>query len=124
MNSFPQLMPYCTNLKHLKLSDNDISKPVPIDVDLLISLEILDLNRNKIPEVPETMARLTNLVSLQLEGNPIPLLPINIGNLKKLTTLNVRDANLMHFPSSLGNLPQLKSLLSSGNPFVFLFDSI
>ncbi|XP_054886159.1 leucine-rich repeat-containing protein 18 [Poeciliopsis prolifica] len=72
----------------------------------------LDLSRNQIQKLPETMGTFATLTWLDLHSNKLESVPESIGSLIRLTHLNLANNCLTSpgLPSSLGFLSNLKSL--------------
>jgi len=64
------LLPPSVMLENLCYSSNEISK-VPQNIDLYTKLTQLDIDGNKIVELPDTLANLLNLNILYIAGNPL-----------------------------------------------------
>jgi Leucine-rich repeat (LRR) protein len=62
-----------------------------------VSLEILDLSRNKIRVIPEGIGSLTSLKVLAISRNRIERLPVSLGDLRRLQLLRF-DENPLVFP--------------------------
>lgn len=60
-------------------------------------MEILDVSKNKIKEIPEEIANLTSLKVLAIQRNRIEKLPVCIGDISSLHMLKL-DGNPIAFP--------------------------
>jgi Leucine-rich repeat (LRR) protein len=67
----------------------------------LSSLEILDLSRNKLRNVPEEIRNISSLKVLSLEKNRIERLPVCLGDMSSLRVLKVEDNPLVFPPIDL-----------------------
>jgi leucine-rich repeat protein SHOC2 len=84
----------------------------------------LDLSRNHLTTLPESIGDLSNLTSLNLSCNQLTSLPETIGNLCSLTSLNLRANQITSLPESIGNLSNLISLDLGCNQLSTLPESI
>lgn len=75
----------------------------------------LDLSKQKIRVLPDTLFSLYNLQELKLVKNKLQSIPSGIGNLTNLQKLDVSKNNLSDFPATLGNLTNLKELIANQN---------
>lgn len=108
LEEFPQCI---TNLPHLK---------------------VLDLSRNFIPTIPDSIKKLISLKKLNLRGNGIENLPEWIGNLKSLRFLDLSHNSYSHrvkvgiekLPESIGKLKNLKILHLEDCALKFLPETI
>ncbi len=97
---------------------------LPESIGNLTSLTNLDLSRNYLTSLPESIGNLTSLTNLNLFNNCITSLPESIGNLKLLTNLNLLKNILISLPDSIGNLKLLKKLNLYDNSLTSLPESI
>ena len=75
----------------------------------------LDLSKQGLISLPESIGQLTSLTSLNLDGNPLASLPESIGQLTKLTELNLCNNQLASLPESIGQLTKLTKLILNNN---------
>jgi len=90
------------NLTTLLLRNNKLST-IP-SLHFLQFLEVLDLKKNLLREVPASIASIPSLSSLDLSGNQLVTLPAELGQCRSLRTLNVSDNDLHALPVELGFL--------------------
>jgi internalin A len=83
---------------------------VPDTVAGLQHLKSLDLSVNGLARLPGWIGELTGLERLNLYGNRLTVLPDSIGNLERLSELNLGDNQLTALPASIGNLASLTRL--------------
>ncbi|KAG6544695.1 hypothetical protein Mapa_013885 [Marchantia paleacea] len=128
---FPQVFLELTNLKRLDLSFNRLwnfsapSSPCRLEALLMSSnfigsippsfdgwnkLVELDLSRNYITWIPDSVTKLPNLKSLLLDYNSLQTLPFSVGKMTKLVKLAVSSNNISALPTSAGGLSSLVSL--------------
>ncbi|KAF7119709.1 hypothetical protein RHSIM_Rhsim13G0019800 [Rhododendron simsii] len=132
-------------LKDLRMENCNLSC-LPNEVGNLISLETLDLGKNKLCTLPDSICNLTRLKKLYLsncdvlhlpneigrlvtlktlilEGNSLLTLPDSICNLTHLEELNLSQCDVSHLPDEIGRLISLKSLNLRQNNLLTLPDS-
>lgn len=84
-------------------------KKIPMEVFTAFpNLQLLDLSRNRIREVPPEIGRLKNLKKLILERNRIEALPAEIGELEDLRELVINRNELITLPSEISDLQKLR----------------
>ena len=77
----------------------------------LSQLRFLNLNRNNLAALPESIGQLTQLQDLDLSKNKLTVLPDCIGRLTQLKFLMLEGNPLTELPKAIGNLTQLRYLL-------------
>ncbi|KAB0393015.1 hypothetical protein E2I00_010729, partial [Balaenoptera physalus] len=131
------------NLRKLGLSDNEIQR-LPPEVANFMQLVELDVSRNDIPEIPESikfckaleiadfsgnpLSSLANLVTLELRENLLKSLPASlsflnllqrlpdgIGQLKQLSILKVDQNRLCEVTEAIGDCENLSELILTEN---------
>jgi internalin A len=75
----------------------------------------LDLSNFLLPDVPESISRLTHLRRLNLSDNRLRILPEFIGQLSQLEYLDLANNELVSLPDSLLSLRSLETLYLHGN---------
>ena len=83
-------------------------------------MQSLNLSRNQLTALPESLGQLTQLQSLDLGGNQLVALPDWLGQLTQLEDLNPSGNQLTALPESLAELAKLRRL----NLFSNKFDSL
>jgi len=94
------------HLRYLGLRSADITK-IPKEIKKLQLLQVLDMNGNRIHELPSSFFLLRNLVFLRVET--LGEVPAGFGKLKSLQQLDVRDV-CVKSPSMLNNFSGLSEL--------------
>jgi hypothetical protein len=115
--SFPKL-------KQIWLSKNQIRWLPTNWFDRFSQIEVLDLSRNKITTIPNSISHLTNLQKLYLDHNNIENVPESIGHLSKLVNLSFSQNRIKALPESIGNLKDLKFLSLGENKLRILPSSM
>ncbi|MHB2207079.1 leucine-rich repeat-containing protein kinase family protein [Methylobacterium sp. CM6257] len=131
--------------RELRLPDG--LKEFPREVlDLADTLEVLDLGRGSLTDLPDDLGRLRRLRVLFCSGNPFPHLPPVLGDCPTLSQLGFRgcgiravpaealprdlrwltltDNRIEHLPAALGERPLLQKLMLAGNRIATLPDSL
>ncbi|MCJ2049025.1 leucine-rich repeat-containing protein kinase family protein [Methylobacterium sp. J-070] len=131
--------------RELRLPDG--LSAVPHEVSgLADTLEVLDLGRGSLTELPADFGRLHRLRVLFCSGNPFPRLPPVLGDCPSLGQLGFRgcgirevpaealprdlrwltltDNHIAELPSALGERPLLQKLMLSGNRIAALPDGL
>jgi leucine-rich repeat protein SHOC2 len=97
-------------LEELYLTDNYLST-LPQDLaQKLPKLRVLDLNNNRLVNLPAALTQLAHLEYLNLAFNQISTLPPNFAQLKKLQVLNLENNQFQQLPPQIFSLPNLKHL--------------
>jgi internalin A len=107
----------------LDLSRNQLTA-VPESVGKLTALTLLDLSGNQLTAVPDWVGDLTALTSLDLSRNQLTAVPESVGKLTALTSLDLRGNQLTVLPESVGKLTALTSLDLRGNQLTVLPESV
>ena len=103
-----------SKLKHLNLSNNDFTGPIPV---LPTALETLDLSSNALDlELPVSLGNLSSLTLLNVANNRISgsILP-SLNSLQLLSTLNMSGNNLTGDIPGLNSCTKLAVVDLSGN---------
>lgn len=97
------------NLTHLNLSKNKLEL-IGDSLTLLKKLSHLDLSNNKMKAIPYAVFQLESLTHLSLGLNQIERIPDEISYLTRLEFLDVYDNAIQYFSPNLKTLPNLKQL--------------
>ncbi|XP_015160724.1 probable LRR receptor-like serine/threonine-protein kinase At3g47570 [Solanum tuberosum] len=102
-----------SNLKHLSMSNNQISGCIPSNICQLTELKLLSISFNSITgDIPRTIGCLSKLERFYIGENPIEgTIPTSLGNISTLQYLDCVD-NWMkgQIPQELGKLSNLREL--------------
>jgi len=109
----PQIA-FSVNLHTLELQRNLIST-LPDTVATLHCLTWIDISHNQFKELPVCLTKLTTLLELKADYNQITSVPAEIGNLEKLLTLSLSHNDIVEMPMTIGNLEALATLNLSFN---------
>lgn len=107
ISTFPKGLTRNKNLKQLILSNNAI---VELKIPALPTLEKLELIRNKIEHIPESISNLSRLKQLTLNYNSINSVAPSISNLLKLEQLSFYQNKLNTIPDGVYSLPALREI--------------
>uniref|UniRef100_A0A8C6NJU4 Leucine rich repeat and sterile alpha motif containing 1 n=1 Tax=Nothobranchius furzeri TaxID=105023 RepID=A0A8C6NJU4_NOTFU len=80
------------------------------DISTLSTLKILNVEKNHLKVLPESIGKLQLLQTLNVKGNRLSELPPSIGSLRSLRTLDVSDNKVMQLPKALAHIRTLESL--------------
>lgn len=92
-----------SNLRILNLNNNRITQ-LPKDIGCLVNLELLTVEHNQLSELPREISLCTHLIELHLGFNRLTKLPLEIGYLINLKQLILHRNNLLELPESITNL--------------------
>ncbi len=107
ITAFPAGLTKNKNLKHLILSNNAITE---LEIPALPKLEKLNLSRNKIERIPESIQNLSGLKQLTLNYNSIQSVSPAIASLTKLEQLSFYQNKLTAIPESVYELRALREI--------------
>jgi len=107
--TIPSIVYELPNLTVLNLSKNKLEL-IGDSLKMLSKLKRLDLSNNKMKAIPYAVYQLSNLTHLSLGLNQIDRVPDEIGYLTKLEVLNLYDNAIQYFSPNLKALPNLHSL--------------
>ena len=97
------------------LRNNHITGPLPEQIGLLCSVTSLDLSKNRIDQLPATVAGLKELISLNLSQNHLAEIPDTIGECYRLEELYLAANRLASFPLTVGRCAALQILDLTSN---------
>ena len=105
------------DLSGLGLTSVDALFPAGTTKPLYPRLEVLDLGRNALAHLPESLAAAApRLVRLNVQGNPgLTHLPDCLGSLSRLRVLGAARCGLVELPASIGGCGALEELYVTGN---------
>ncbi|MBD3197147.1 MAG: hypothetical protein GF317_18980 [Candidatus Lokiarchaeota archaeon] len=109
-----------TGLSLFKMSLDEYPK----QINLLKSLEYLNLSWNYISYLPKSISHLKNLQSLDLVGNNLVNLPASISSLYSLEVLDLSFNNLEKLPEDVLKMDSLQILKLIRNKIMYLPSSI
>lgn len=109
------------SLRELRLAENDLQGDLPETISKLSSLEVLDLQSNKLTSLPEEVRQLTSLRLLNVSSNQLRTVPMALFE----TSLIELIANKNSFEGaffSIASAPHLQELNISNNSLKALCD--
>lgn len=110
--AFPEGLEGLPHLRYLNLDRNRISK---LPDTLPPHLRWLRLNANQIAELPDGIGGIAGLERLYLRGNRLSALPAGLARCSAITDVDLAQNGLSEFPAVLAELPVLRNLDLSGN---------
>uniref|UniRef100_A0A8D3CSC9 RING-type domain-containing protein n=1 Tax=Scophthalmus maximus TaxID=52904 RepID=A0A8D3CSC9_SCOMX len=75
----------------------------------LMCCQILNVEKNRLKALPDSIADLRLLQTLNLKGNSLSELPSSVGSLRSLRTLDLSDNNIVQLPKALAYIRTLES---------------
>ncbi|KAK6169205.1 hypothetical protein SNE40_020301 [Patella caerulea] len=120
----PECVISLTNLIKLHAFGNKISKINPVLFDSLENLTFLNLNGNRLTEIPPEICRLGNLKFLSIDNNKIDGFPVEFCALTQLTELHAAGNDISSLPLEFGFLTNLERLHLQKNKIRELPESI
>lgn len=104
--------PLIASLKKLRLGDNRLTDDVFSILELLTSLEVLNLSFNEIYEIPNfSLLKNVKLRELYLSGNNLSSLPADdLEHLNEVRILHLNGNKLQTLPAELGRMQKLVNL--------------
>lgn len=108
LKSFPKEILQMKNLQYLDLSKNSISE-LSDSIGTLTNLQYLAVSKTGLERLPKEIGKLVNLKYINFNQNDLESLPPQIANLEKLEILDLWSNNFEEYPS-FANLKALKVL--------------
>ncbi|KAH7046193.1 hypothetical protein BKA57DRAFT_411179, partial [Linnemannia elongata] len=91
-----------------------------MEIGFLRNLTLLDLSKNCLRSLPDSITHLTKLVELKLSFNQLETIPPGIGGLTKLASLTLDNNRITSIPAQIGLIKELVNLDLSDNPIKVL----
>lgn len=111
LNELPLRLPH---LYYVNLNHNRITQ-LPESFGLLFHLQTVLLSHNKLSKLPDAFTNLVKLKKVDLSHNMLEELPESIGEMESLEKLNVCNNKLTALPLSLGHSSTLIIILAKNN---------
>lgn len=131
LRSLPTAIAELVNLEYLDISRNplrvkdvDDSKCLPLEMRLMRNLKFLSISECNLRYIPTTVWLCVSVNTLDLSRNKIGLLVPDIGNLQKLTHLNLSQCNLTTLPAEIGFCSELIEIILMANQIESLPDTL
>ncbi len=122
LESIPPSLLNHANLTRLDIVDNSDLSELP-EIGDMSKLEQLNLSKNGLDALPESLGKLSNLRELKAAENELKTLPNSLNRLNQLNTLDISGNNFEQL-SDLSGLTELKELNLNCNPLTDLPDSL
>ncbi len=120
-----QLMPAIIALEPSELDlRNNYIEEIPAEMAQLTSLEVLNLNNNRLSTLPDNFGELKSLLKLELNENEFEELPASITGLTNLEVLEVNDNQLESLTPNISKLSNLLALELTGNQFTEITEDL
>lgn len=114
----------CESLINFHAFSNEIRTISPSLLNQLANLETLNLNNNKIKELPTEISNLKNLKILTMNNNLLSCIPNSIVRLENLHTLELADNKMVILPELINYMIGLVKLSCPGNKLLKLPETI
>ena len=131
LRSLPASISELINLEYLDLSRNplrvrdiDDVTCLPVEMRTLKNLKFLSLSECYLRTIPTTVWLCVSIQILDLSRNKIGLLVPDVGNLQNLKTLNISQCNLTTLPGEIGFCLNLEDIILMANQIDSLPDNL
>lgn len=121
LKEFPLAVSGLAKLEYLNLDRNSIET---LPDSLPLSLKWLRLNNNRLSSLPDSIGSIAGLKRLYLNGNSLAALPESVSSLTSLEDVALGNNKLSEFPKALLSLQSLRNLDLRGNPLTSLPEDI
>ncbi|OLY81935.1 Adenylate cyclase [Smittium mucronatum] len=111
----PQSLEHTPNLIRIDFSSNILTKVGDVLTNFLINLQVLNLENNRISDLPSSLANLENLVDLSLRNNQFKTFPKILTRMSSLKILDISYNLIDSIPDSVSHLVNLEVLNITGN---------
>lgn len=108
----------------LRVKDVDDSKCLPLEMRLMRNLRYLNISECNLRYIPTTVWLCVSINTLDLSRNKIGHLVPDIGNLQNLTHLNLSQCNLATLPAEVGFCADLIEIVLMANQIESLPDTL
>ncbi len=112
------------HLRKLSLSNNVLDDLTSLALDKCHNLQILNIDRNHLHEIPNIFNSLPQIQRLDISSNRLSALPHSIGSLSHLQTLIAHSNTLQAIPETIGELKSLEIFDISANALKEIPESI
>ncbi|XP_010610286.1 leucine-rich repeat-containing protein 69 isoform X1 [Fukomys damarensis] len=115
LEEVPEEMKYLTSLKALHLFGNRICRFATGACDGLQNLILLNLNKNRLTQLPQEVNRLKSLTCLSINYNQLTSIPRELCFLENLSELHFNYNQLICIPEEIKFLKKLQKLFLARN---------
>lgn len=136
ISNIPKIIKYLTNLRKLRLHDNQYIykfakymnsikiEEIPEEIKYLKNLEEIEIISSRISKIPVEIKYLISLKKLRIEQSQISTLPMELFKLDKMEFLSFEFNRLEILPDEIGKLINLIELNISKNQIKYLSNEI
>ena len=112
-----EIITLISSLRELRLAENYLKGPLPLELCGMENLQILDMHNNSISELPDGLQDLIHLRALNVAGNQLRFAPMESLNLLPLVELDLSRNRIggTLLPAGLRAFRSLQNLDVSGN---------
>ncbi|XP_013396425.1 uncharacterized protein LOC106163399 [Lingula anatina] len=111
------------HLQHINLNHNRLSE-LPESFGLLFHLRVVLVSHNNLRSLPKSFTRLVKLEKIDVSHNKLKELPEDIGDMEVLAKINVSHNRLRTLPESLGQSETVHIVLAGHNKLTYPPQSI
>ncbi|XP_033125191.1 uncharacterized protein LOC117123401, partial [Anneissia japonica] len=115
----------CKHTTKISISSNRLREiPKYLDIDHFPSMKILDASKNKLVDLPASIAEFLGMENLDISHNQCRIFPDVISKLKRLKILKVNNNSIEYVQKGLGFYNDLEILRLEGNKLTHIPEDI
>eukprot|EP00656_Telonema_subtile_P006525 TRINITY_DN1301_c0_g1_i4.p1 TRINITY_DN1301_c0_g1~~TRINITY_DN1301_c0_g1_i4.p1 ORF type:complete len:470 (-),score=75.30 TRINITY_DN1301_c0_g1_i4:171-1580(-) len=122
LNELPEEVANLPECEWIDVSQNNLERLPDALFERCTALQRLDLSRNQITDLPDSIGHLSSLSELHLQSNDLSHLPKTLGDLRLLRVLDFSSNGLGSFPLEIGSCHLLRELRCAHNQVQVLPD--